>query len=186
MLPSTTALGIPELLEMVLDYAAPQDLLLWQRVNKSWQAAIERSPRFQEKLFFRIRETRKTVSDENCVVWNPFLKFFAHGSIDGWHLFFDDAFDGKASHPSASWRRMYFSSPAVTELYTMMKFDDKSRHPLGGLQVHELVSCATGVVLGKVADTLKKHVTHNTEHYQFAKFVVGLQNKEAPLWLPRP
>ena len=151
MLSSTTALGIPELLEMVLDHATPQDLLLWQRVNKAWQAAIQRSPRIQERLFFRIGETCKTVSRKTVVFANPFLKFFAHESTEFRHNFLDDAFDGKASHPTASWRQMYMSSPATTGLDPHMMIGDR-------LDVGFWVECETGITIGQFADALKDHV----------------------------
>ena len=149
MLPSTTALGIPELLEMVLDHATPQDLLLWQRVNNAWRAAIQKSPRIQERLFFRIREIYETVSHEEVVVANPFLEFFAEKCGEATYFFSDDAFDGKASHPTASWRQMFTSSPAVTKLDASIGFK--------GRGVGFRIKCETGMTIGRFADALKEY-----------------------------
>ena len=77
MLPSTRTFGVTELLEMILENATPQDLLLWQRVNKMWYEAIQKSPQIQEKLFFRInplkKEDKKTGNPfiPDPYVWNP-------------------------------------------------------------------------------------------------------------------
>ena len=170
---------------MVLDHATPQDLLLWQRVNKAWQAAIRRSPRIQERLFFRIRETCKevydsksreivlvkntckTVFDKNCVVWNPFLRFFARV---GGHSFSGHAFDGKASYPTASWREMYLTSPAMTELRTMMIILGQRRKE--DLYVNFPVACETGITIGQFANALKEHIARHTEASEFIPYFI--------------
>ena len=173
MLPSAKALGIPELLEMVLDHATSQDLLLWQRVNKAWQAAIRSSPRIQERLFFRVREICERVFDKQAVVANPFVKFFAHKSGGIAYLFSDDAFDGKkASHPAASWRQMYLSSPAVTELELFIMSGNDRWKEAGGIVGKFRVTCENGITVGQFADALKEHLTLHVERWQAAGFLV--------------
>lgn len=46
-------LGITELLEMILERLPLRDLLLVQRVSKTWRANIEASQKLQEKLFLK-------------------------------------------------------------------------------------------------------------------------------------
>ena len=138
---------------MVLDHATPQDLLLWQRVNKAWQAAIQGSLRIQERLFFRIRETCETVPHKRVVVANPFLNFFAHKSSEADYFFLDDAFEGKASHPTASWRQMYMRSPVETLFVVGIVLKQ------GGLRNGFQFGCETGITIGQFADALKEHIT---------------------------
>ena len=164
MRPSTTALGIPELLEMVLDHATPQDLLLWQRVNKAWQATIQRSPRFQERLFFRTKETWKTMPNRAFLVKNPFLERFENTS--GWVTtchFSHDAFDGKkASHPTASWRQMHLSSPAMTDLEAITLPRCNGRVAASTIVIFR-ITCMTGITVGQFADTIKEHAAFRGE-----------------------
>ena len=157
MLPSTEALGIPELLGMVLGYAAPRDLLLWQRVSKAWQAAIWSSPGIQERLFFRIRETYEKTVGVKHVFANPFVQFFAESKGPRW-IFLGDAFDGKkASHPTASWRRMQLSSAALTQLEAIMTpVDERCKKMRVAAQFQ--ITCETGITIGQFADSFKEHV----------------------------
>ena len=179
MLPSTTALGIPELLEMVLEYATPQDLLLWQRVNKAWQGAIRRSPRIQERLFFRISETRETVFG-NKRVTNPFMKFFANPNgepVYSYNSFSDHTFDhavnGKASISTASWRQMYLTNPAVTKLQaTMIITKDDCYKECVGLVGACVIACETGITIGKFADALKEHAAGHTRAGEVVSFLL--------------
>ena len=162
MRPSTTAFGIPELLEMVLDHATIKDLLLWQRVNKVWQETIRSSPRIQERLHFRLRGTCKTVTGWKWLVGNPFLKRFENKGLWAGGMFSHDAFDGKkASHPTASWRQMHLTSPAMTDLEAILVPGWNGRWVEGlptVLTVVFRITCVTGITIGQLADTLKEHV----------------------------
>ena len=174
MLPSARALVIPELLEMVLDHATPQDLLLWQRVNKAWQAAIRSSPRIQEKLFFRVRKLCNTAFDEKCMIENPYLKSFAH-ERGFMYLFFDDAFDRKkASHPTASWRQMYLRSPALTRLEAVRMIDNGYWMEAMAMGVNCPIACETGVTIGQLADALKEYRAHHIEACEVAEFLIRI------------
>ena len=47
------ALELPELLEIILAYLPPLELLLVQRTSRLWQHVIQNSPHMQKKLFLR-------------------------------------------------------------------------------------------------------------------------------------
>ena len=121
------------------------------------------------ETFFRITESRKTLSDKNLVVANPFLKIFAKQSRGGEHIFFGhafhSAFNRKASHPTASWRQMYLSTPAVTEI-EVSTINGKGRWK---------EACETGITIGQVADALKEYLAHHTEASGVVGFLVGIE-----------
>lgn len=123
MLPSTETLGIPELFEMILENARPQDVLLWQRVSKTWQAAIQTSSPFQEKLCFRAKPC-KNENDQKRAVWNLFIDLFCREvhNCTTWccRLIASKAFRGRADYPTASWKQMFVTSPAITEVTATM------------------------------------------------------------------
>ena len=146
MRPSTETFGIPELLEIILENATPQDVLLWQRVNKMWQAAIKTSPRIQEKLFFRI-EPCKDKHEQDNVIWNPFIASFLVEEINsgccrgiGQH-----AFDGKISFPTASWKQMFITSPAAIGLRTIV-------HGSEDIEIGRRIVCGSGITICQLAD----------------------------------
>ena len=148
MFPSTKTFDIPKLLKTILEYATatPQDLLIWQRVNKSWQAAIQRSPRIQETLFLKVKTCKEVCDDERAVL-NPFMEVFAkHMNKDYW-LFTTHAFTGKASCPTASYTQMFITSPAVTELEIIV-FEEGCESDL----VSGSIVSQTGITFGRVAE----------------------------------
>ena len=148
MFPSTKTFGTPKLLKMILEYATarPQDLLIWQRVNKSWQEAIQESPRIQETLFLKVKAC-KNVCDGAPAVLNPFMDVFSkHKNKDYW-LFTSHAFIGKASCLTASYTGMFITSPAVTELEIIV-FQVGCEYDL----VHGSVVSKTGITIGQVAE----------------------------------
>ena len=152
MSPSSKTFGIPELLEMILEYATPQDVLLWQRVNKTWHAIIQKSTLLQEKLYFRIKPC-KNVTEQHDAIWNPFTELlFARDSRDYSPYMFrlpigNDAFSGKANYPTASWKRMLMTSPATTWM-RVYKLYEKSSCDCS-------VACESGVTIGKLAETVE-------------------------------
>ena len=142
---------------MVLDYAAPRDLLLWQRVSKAWQAAVWSLPGIHERLFFRIRGKYEKTGRLKHVFANPFVEFFAESRGPRW-IFLGDAFDGKkASHPTASWRQMHLSSAALTQLEAIMKPADERCKEMG-MAAQFQITCETGITIGQFADSFKEHV----------------------------
>ena len=146
MHPSTKTLGIPELLEAILEYATPRDLLLWQRVNKTWQTAIKSSPRIQEKLFFRI-EPCKDKYEQNHAIWNPFTKSFLVNDMDSGCCrgIVPHSFDGKNSYPTASWKQMYITNPAVIGLRTIICSSENT-------ETERPIVCRSGITIGQLAD----------------------------------
>ena len=51
--PTEEALGVNELLSMILEHLPPRKVFVLQRVSKHWQAVINGSPTIQTKLFLR-------------------------------------------------------------------------------------------------------------------------------------
>ena len=111
--------GTTELFEMILLHLSPQDLLLSQRVSKEWQAAVKTSHRIQTKLFFRAEKF--TDHHRGSALLNPFHHHFLVRN-NRYIYSLEDAFEGKASCPHASWRQMFLTSPAIEELQTLMIF----------------------------------------------------------------
>ena len=183
MLSSTEAFGVPELLETILENAEPQDLLLWQRVNKTWQATIQRSPRIQEKLFFKVKPCEND-DDEERAVMNPFINLFlVHGSSScsawphytdcGDWVVADAAFGGKASYPTASWRQMAISTPTVTEL----ELHRTAGHARGTAFEHIWsVTCESGIAVGQLAKRHEEVSSAIFENYH------DDENRE-PIWV---
>ena len=175
---------------MILEDATPYDLLLWQRVNKTWQAAIQRSPQFQEKLYFR----DKICEDENIqdrTVLNPFMnKLFIRKSFHSWLFMAEGAFSGKASCPTASWRQMLITRPAITELQIFRNADLRSAKLLdpgwsNACRIgYMTVACESGVTMGQLADAQKSsscffHGYHDNEHSDW----ISLDNSEKSVWI---
>ena len=152
MPPSIETFAIPELLEMILENARHQDLLVWQRVSKTWQAVIQDSPRIQEKLHFRSPPC-KNKHEQKSVVWNPLIEFFP--CILGAHSFVitRKTPGEEACYPTASWKRMFVTSPAITEMKPKLIFG-LGHHVLRQRNVKPIV-CETGVTIGHIADALK-------------------------------
>lgn len=148
MLPSTKIFGTPKLLKMILEYATarPQDLLIWQRVNKAWQEAIQKSPRIQETLFLTVKACKDVCDDEPAVL-NPFMDVFSEHKNEDFWLFPCHAFTGKASCLTASYTGMFITSPAVTELEIIV-FQEGCEYDL----VHGSVVSKTGITIGQVAE----------------------------------
>ena len=167
MLPSTNTFDIPELLEMILDHAAPEDLFLWQRVNKTWQAAIQGSPRLQEKLFFRVN-TCKNTTEQKCVAWNPFLDLFTMETNGATYA--SRIFDRYVVEEMTRWlgpcKRMFVTSPSVTELefehhemiFEMNCFERISK---------KSIRCETGITIGLLLRHMKEAESMNSILFQF-------------------
>ncbi len=137
---------------MILESATPHDLLLWQRVNKTWQAAIQRSPRIQEKLFFKIRPC-KDEHEEESVVWNPITEIFFERNHCDQPVIAEDTFNGKGSYPTASWKQMSLTSPAITALYIWLVRSGGPGEPFASIMCEETIVCESGVTLGQLANT---------------------------------
>ncbi|MCJ1452028.1 hypothetical protein MMC28_002368 [Mycoblastus sanguinarius] len=107
---------IPEILEIIIFHLPEQDLLLLQRVNKTWLDIIKTSPHLQQKLFYTasVLESAKSVAK---IKWNPFLRHFmkcrgqrlAHQKVE-----LDVVTIAQADYPTASWKNMFFTQPAAS------------------------------------------------------------------------
>ncbi|KAL4998623.1 hypothetical protein BDV10DRAFT_166449 [Aspergillus recurvatus] len=130
---------VPELLEAVLSYLPQRDLLLAQRVNRTWHAVISGSRLLQQKLFFRTTRSRLQLHKFFTVFFNPLLQevfpaFYPREETLNWEdpcigtsrdcyrigpreqraqAWFSSAAKRQAVlRPDASWRRMFPSDPA--------------------------------------------------------------------------
>ena len=172
MLPSTETFAVPELLEMILEHARHQDLLLWQRVNKTWHAAIQQSPRILEKLHFR-NQPCKDKHEQKSVSWNPLMESFSRTlSIYSCEVP-KDAF-ANACYPTASWKQMFVTSPAVTELRMHLVLLSRTGHLQGKvldgdriLGKVKQIACETGITIGQIADAQKRELTNYADHSPF-------------------
>lgn len=146
MHPSTKTFGIPELLEVILENATSQDVLLWQRVNKMWQTAIKTSPRIQGKLFYNI-EPRKDEKGLDHAIWNPFMKSDEVKLINsgGCRGIGQLTINGKRSYPTASWKQMLITSPAAVGMRTIV--DDGENTYIG-----KPIVCGSGITIGQLVD----------------------------------
>ena len=180
MLPSVEAFGITELLGMIFEYATLPELLLWQRVNKTWQAVIQGSPHIQEQLFFKVKVC-KDITEHKHSVWNPFLGLFSWSKhsihASKCHLA-NNAFDGKkASCPTASWRQMFVTRPAVAQLIISV-FEDVDKYPHRIAEVP--VRCETGVTIGQLADKVKESINIHAGVLDVDIFVARTPNQGLP------
>ena len=164
MHPSTKTFGIPELLEVILESATPRDVLLWQRVNKTWQTAIKSSPRIQEKLFFKI-EPCKDKYEQNHATWNPFIESFLVEQMDSGCCYgmAPHAFDGRYSYPTASWKQMFITSPAATRLRIIIY---GIRHDV---EIGRPIVCGSGITINQLKDfQAEVSITH-------ARSILGME-----------
>jgi len=70
---SIRVFGVPELLEMILDHMAMEDVLLQQRVSVGWHEIFRGSSHLQEKFFFKARELSFEDRQTLRIEWNPLL-----------------------------------------------------------------------------------------------------------------
>lgn len=112
-------LAIPELLETILLHLPARDLLLAQRTCKSFRDATKTSPLLQRKLF--LTQEPLLASGSNCgVKWNPLLKPWFKLLDPFWKANHESDYSAPDfnafNHPTASWRLMGFSQPALTDV----------------------------------------------------------------------
>lgn len=132
-----------ELLENILIHLPMVDVLLDQRVSRSWQSIIERSVGLQEKLFFKIRPSEASscypprsvevnelllgfLGVEEIMIWRLPDKLF-HEPNDIYRPFETSARPhvdlSRLVDRQGSWRKMLLVQPqcdAVVELYTVL------------------------------------------------------------------
>ncbi|GLA54112.1 hypothetical protein AnigIFM63604_011641 [Aspergillus niger] len=125
------ALAIPEILEMILIRLAFADLLIMERVCRSWQHIMRESIVIQRALFFE--QSLASSSEEPAL--NPFFEkwfcpphcckytgdYLVQNGPSGKFAWFEDAkLKAIVLHEQASWRRMWPSNvPVVLEAVSL-------------------------------------------------------------------
>ncbi|KAK6431309.1 hypothetical protein LTR95_012530 [Oleoguttula sp. CCFEE 5521] len=151
--------ALPELLEMILVQTGMRDVLLWQRVNSTFQSVIARSRPIQEMLFFKIASVKATHIELNSLLANHFKRRVGNGatcyvstarrrpSLEqqvtmGFQI---NNFDisvprSHANLGSGSWRRMYFAQPS-TLLLREMRFTGHKTHSFCAPTAKNMLKC---------------------------------------------
>nr|OQO28927.1 hypothetical protein B0A51_03947 [Rachicladosporium sp. CCFEE 5018] len=152
--------GLPELLEMILVQSEMRDLLLWQRVNSTFQSVIARSGTIQEKLFFKTASVKTKHVEINWLLADHFKRRVGNGATcyvfpQYHHLssleerltmgFGITNFDISAprSHENlgpGSWRRMYFAQPS-TLLLEKMRFSGRKVQSVCAPTAKNMLKC---------------------------------------------
>lgn len=146
---STQVLNIPELLTMVLRYLPAEDLLFQQRVNKTWQGLIKRTPNLQRKLFL-CADVWDMSDGFPALEWNPFLSRLRE-KVPAWKYQEEPSYWTRVSakvleaynHPTASWKNMFLTQPASCDIYALIY----SKH---GCVLAMAPKSKTGWTLGKI------------------------------------
>ena len=91
--------------------------------------------------------------EQKSVVWNPLMEFFlcildAHSCVIA-----RKTFGAEAYYPTASWKRMFVTSPAITEMKPKLIFE-MGHHDLRQRNVKPIV-CESGITIGHIADASK-------------------------------
>ncbi len=196
-------LGIPELLELILEYADDMNVFCWQRVDRAWRHVVQNSHRIQDKIHFRsaVRETipSEEFSDREAIddyEWNPIM--FELGR----HVF-DDALwntgipiryqDGHWSSPplsvkalqdlsrgnaEASWKGIFVAKPPLQQAIIIW------RNP-NCVVVDTIQLCSEGGI--KLEDLCQVHKQHLLRASQTAPKVQwigdGYLRVEAIFWV---
>lgn len=121
--------NIPELLETILLNPPIKDLLLAQRINKTFQAAILSSPKLQQALFLKPLAgslLQYGVPPRAPQLWLESPEDPMHHVVHGnpfFHRFYGNSFFMKSTpagfdmdaiqRPEASWRRMLVTQPPI-------------------------------------------------------------------------
>lgn len=146
MAASNKVFNIPELLESILDHGLAKDLLLQQRVNKTWQGVIQGSSSIRRKLHYDEDSEFKEVEWEepDRIRWNPLMTSFWVGREQQMMCCQEVDLEviRKFDFPSASWKAMYITSPAMKTVTLR-----SGNYILGTLY------SMSGVTIGKLAET---------------------------------
>jgi hypothetical protein len=135
--------GIPELLELILEYADNMNIFCWQRVDRAWQSLIVNSHRIQDKIHFRSAVYELTSVSVNyrggvtshewnplmfqlgrCSLAEPFWKYMLdlHGRDGDWNsieLSVQTLQDPIFGYATASWKNVFVTKPPLDEAVIM-------------------------------------------------------------------
>lgn len=168
MSPSSRALAIPELLEMILQHSPAGDMLSRQRVNETFQSVIQSSRPLQCELFFSAELMLEDDQTES-VQWIPLINY-CQPNPEVWkehsvHRVTLDSFY-ENDYPTASWNKMFVTSPAVKNLVLFRK---------------GIICCTfrseSGITIGQLLGSHQKpdikHVGTEKDYVLTACFVAG-------------
>ncbi len=164
MSPSSYVLGIPELLDMILQYGETKDLFCQQRVNKKWQAVIQTSTPLQDRMLFRsavhkhIDGGYKNVGQAIVAEWNPFMAAFGHLPLSetgysGCEIYAHALRDLGLACPKATWKNMLVTKPALQKMFIL-------RLNLGGSEPVETLRNDDGITLGDLSQATINYESH--------------------------
>lgn len=118
----------PELLEMILVHLPAEDLLICQRINRTWRYVTMGSNTLQENLFCKcdLVDLGVAVNFADIEI-NPFFEHLRGRLHDATRNHEPDANGlGNLNSPEASWKKMYLSQPAICKIGIRKKAPDSS------------------------------------------------------------
>ena len=141
MASATQVFAVPELLETILLRLPVRDLLLSQRVNRTWHNITKTSPHLQRKLFYKAEICDP--ASTNDFVWNPLLKLAltTSGGLSSSKT--------ETKITKTSWNEMFLTQPATSEvrveLPLYIDYHEEGEQPLGS-EIPSLQEQAMGAV----------------------------------------
>lgn len=174
MASSKRVVGVPELLELILEYADARDIFCWQRVDKEWQSVIQRSHGIQDKIHFRSAVYKPTRSLDNHdgdaiveVEWNPIISYHERQDSVEYTVMRGQLQERRseisslrvqllqdldAGHPEASWKPIFITKPALQE--AIIRWYD----PRLGCLFQDRLRSEGGITLGDLSQARKKYL----------------------------
>lgn len=165
-------LELPELLEHILFYVSEQDLLLAQRVSKTFRDVIIGSSLLQQRLFFRPalqRDVEQVSFISNPLLVKRFWPWYKMSASYIWGTWKSDAFDALQwnlndwtfqayAREDASWRRMLVVQPGIIRL-RVWKITTDSDRTRDKIQHAELtIQPNQGLRMGILYDLVETHL----------------------------
>ena len=123
----------PELFEMILVDQPALDVLMCQRVNRTWRDIIAKSNTLQWKLFYRCDLVKGDEEDPSPgeellrLETNPFIQLLhRREAIARQNNRVHDHRIGRLDYAEASWKKMYLTRPALCTIETCKKIPESS------------------------------------------------------------
>jgi hypothetical protein len=167
-------IGIPELFEAVLLQLPVRDLLIVQRVSRTFKAVIDASPMIQEALFFRARPAS---SDGRVIDFNPLLGeafpcwFALHVKTARRAQEVSHLKEVEQDMPSdlikarrrkeASWRRMFPAQPPPQTFEIIQISHGRGGNSYTFAKIPYDKPCQGGVRMGALYDMAEEHVSRH-------------------------
>ena len=124
----TKVFAVPEILEMVLVRLPDLDALRCKRVNRACRDTIIKSRTLQRKLFYECDLVNADVDNPSPgedllrLETNPFIQLLQKRQFldrQNERIHYHEL--GKLDYPEASWKKMYFTRPALCTIETFKK-----------------------------------------------------------------